>query len=51
MPNLEDGITYAVSPPVTNEALNALFGAAWPKHRASDFMNVLMDRSKRSLLM
>jgi GNAT superfamily N-acetyltransferase len=41
MSTVEDGITYLVSPPVTNEALNALFGAAWPEHRTSDFTMVL----------
>lgn len=35
-------ITYRVSPPVTNEALNALFAAAWPDHQPEhDFMPVL----------
>lgn len=34
-------ITYAISPPVSNEALNTLFAAAWPEHRDSDFAPVL----------
>lgn len=30
-------ISYRVSPPLTNDALNALFGASWPNHRTVDF--------------
>lgn len=32
---------YAISPPITNEALNRLFAAAWENHRDSDFAKVL----------
>lgn len=39
-------ITYAISPGVTNEALNALFGAAWDNHTETDFTPIL----SRSLL-
>jgi GNAT superfamily N-acetyltransferase len=39
-------ITYAVSPAVTNDALNVLFGAAWENHTPSDFTPIL----SRSLL-
>ena len=39
-------ITYAVSPPVTNEALNALFAASWDNHIPTDFTPIL----SRSLL-
>lgn len=34
-------IVYRIAPPVTNEALNALFGASWPDHRWRDFGPVL----------
>jgi predicted N-acetyltransferase YhbS len=34
-------ITYRLSPPVTNETLNGLFGAAWENHQPSDFAPVL----------
>lgn len=30
-------IHYLVNPTLTNEALNALFGAAWPEHHERDF--------------
>jgi ribosomal protein S18 acetylase RimI-like enzyme len=39
-------ITYTISPAVTNEALNELFGAAWDNHTSSDFTPIL----SRSLL-
>ena len=39
-------ITYAISPQVTNEALNALFATAWENHTSTDFTLVL----SRSLL-
>jgi GNAT superfamily N-acetyltransferase len=39
-------ITYAISPVVTNAALNDLFGAAWDDHTPSDFAPILA----RSLL-
>lgn len=34
-------IIYQVNPSVTNEALNALFAAAWEAHRWSDFQRIL----------
>lgn len=34
-------ITYAVAPPLPNEALDELYFAAWPSHRAYDFAPVL----------
>ena len=34
-------IAYRVSPPVTNEALNNLFNAAWPDHVETDFQAIL----------
>jgi len=34
-------IAYHVSIPVTNEALNNLFAAAWPDHVETDFQTVL----------
>jgi GNAT superfamily N-acetyltransferase len=34
-------ITYRVSPPVANEALDRLFGASWPNHTPGDFQKVL----------
>ncbi len=40
------GISYRVSPPITNDELNALFGASWPRHDVSDFQPIL----RRSLL-
>jgi GNAT superfamily N-acetyltransferase len=39
-------ITYAISPAVTNAALNELFGAAWDDHTERDFTPILA----RSLL-
>jgi GNAT superfamily N-acetyltransferase len=42
MTNFEDnGIGFRISPPVTNEALNALFDLAWPNNVWSDFEPVL----------
>jgi GNAT superfamily N-acetyltransferase len=32
-----DEIVYAVSPAVTNAAMNALFAASWPNHREVDY--------------
>jgi GNAT superfamily N-acetyltransferase len=32
---------YLVNPPVSNEALNALFALSWPEHRERDFAPVL----------
>ena len=37
----DPSVDYAVSPPVSDLALNALFMAAWPGHRARDFQAVL----------
>jgi GNAT superfamily N-acetyltransferase len=34
-------IIYRFAPPVTDEALNALFAASWPQHQAADFQTVL----------
>ncbi len=34
-------LIYPVSPPVSNEALNALFAASWPDHTWTDFQPVL----------
>lgn len=34
-------IVYSISPPVSNDALNALFSAAWENHSPSDFQPVL----------
>jgi GNAT superfamily N-acetyltransferase len=41
MTNIDGTINYHVGPAVTNDALNALFAAAWPKHGWSDFVPVL----------
>ena len=37
-------MAYRISPQVTNDALNDLFDASWPKHQRGDFTPVL-DRS------
>ena len=37
----EPPVEYRVSPPVDNEALNALCAASWPEHRVRDFEPVL----------
>jgi GNAT superfamily N-acetyltransferase len=37
----DTSIVYQVSPPVDNEALNALWAASWPEHIARDFGPVL----------
>ena len=34
-------MTYVVSPPLSNDDLNTLFAAAWPKHVRRDFQPVL----------
>jgi GNAT superfamily N-acetyltransferase len=34
-------IDWAISPPVTNDDLNALFAVAWHNHQYSDFQQVL----------
>lgn len=39
---LVQDVTYRISPPLYNEELNALFAAAWPRHRTRDFRPVLM---------
>ncbi len=36
-----NNVEYRVSPPVMDEALNGLFGAAWPGHSWRDFGPVL----------
>ena len=41
MTDLDHPISYRVGPAVTNDALNALFAAAWPDHVWSDFAPVL----------
>ncbi len=41
MTDLSSTISYHVSPATTNDALNALFAAAWPNHGWSDFAPVL----------
>jgi GNAT superfamily N-acetyltransferase len=41
-----DPIDYRLSPPVSNDALNALYAVSWPRHRTCDFTPVL----KRSLV-
>ena len=38
-------IVYRISPPITNDELNALFATAWPGHTSTDSMPIL----KRSL--
>ena len=37
MTTIDSTISYRISPPITNDALNALFGASWPDHAWSDF--------------
>lgn len=34
-------IVYRTKPPVSNDALNALFAAAWSQHESGDFTRVL----------
>ena len=41
MTDLDSPISYRISPAITNDALNALFAAAWPNHAWSDFAPVL----------
>ena len=41
MTDLDTPISYCISPAVGNDALNALFAAAWPDHIWSDFAPVL----------
>jgi ribosomal protein S18 acetylase RimI-like enzyme len=41
MASLNSPITYSTSPALSNDALNALFAAAWPDHSWSDFAPVL----------
>jgi ribosomal protein S18 acetylase RimI-like enzyme len=41
MTDLDSPISYRISPVVANDALNALFAAAWPDHVGSDFAPVL----------
>ncbi len=40
-PHGESGIIYRVSPPMTNDELNALFAAAWEGHTPTDFISIL----------
>ena len=40
-PHGESGITYQVSPHMTNDELNALFAAAWEGHTPTDFISIL----------
>jgi GNAT superfamily N-acetyltransferase len=44
--SLNPSLTYAISPPVSSDALNVLFAASWPDYVPSDFAPVLA----RSLL-
>jgi len=41
MTNVAGTISYRISPAAANDALNALFAAAWPDHAWSDFAPVL----------
>ena len=41
MSNLDSPISYQISPPVANDALNALFAAAWQDNVWSDFAPML----------
>ena len=41
MTDLDSPISYRISPAITNDALNALFAAAWPDNVWSDFAPVL----------
>lgn len=34
-------VIYRISPPVSNDALNALFATAWPDHQSTNFTPVL----------
>src|ERR1051325_2689567 len=34
-------VTYRISPPVTNQVLNALFADVWPNHRRTNFQPLL----------
>lgn len=34
-------IMYSISPPISNDALNALFARAWPEHSWTDFQQQL----------
>jgi GNAT superfamily N-acetyltransferase len=36
-----DSIVYRISPVIGNDALNALFDAAWPAHTPGDFQPIL----------
>jgi ribosomal protein S18 acetylase RimI-like enzyme len=40
-PSLLDGIDFRLSPPLEDDALNALFMAAWPDHQPRGFAGVL----------
>ena len=41
IPNRSNTITYRITPPVTNEAMNSLFAAAWGASAEVDFQPVL----------
>lgn len=41
IPNPPNTIAYKISPPVTNEAMNTLFAAAWGASAEADFQPVL----------
>lgn len=40
---MSDGFTYRLSPPVSNEALNTLFAAAWEYYEGFDFTSTLAN--------
>ena len=41
MTDIDGTLSYRISPAITNDALNALFAAAWPDNVWSDFAPVL----------
>jgi ribosomal protein S18 acetylase RimI-like enzyme len=41
MPDNRPDILYQIAPPITNDALNELFRAAWPDYQWRDFCSVL----------
>src|SRR3954452_6618351 len=41
MTDLDNPMSYRISPAITNDAFNALFAAAWPNYVWSDFERVL----------
>jgi GNAT superfamily N-acetyltransferase len=38
---IQNEITYRLSPPTTNDELNALFAVSWPEHTPIDFSPIL----------